>query len=408
MNKKLLTTFIIIILLTAALAAWYFFQNHSNDGQKESNSDSGRFFSGLFPDIGPSGREEEKPGSGVSTTTPPAAATAKLYKLVPESVSGAMFVKNAPQSSRRAATSSSAGKIRYIERATGHVYDIDPDGKNKTRISNTTAPGIFDVAWAPDGNRAVLKYAAGSSISIISAKFTGSTTQGVFLSSDLKDILFSPKGDRIAYVAESGGDGVIITASPENKNPRVIFKNPFSSWMFLWPEEGIMYIAPRPSAYLNGFLYRLNIASGALEKIAGPRAGLLFSVSGNTVLVSESNPRKKTIDTLVLDAKTGKTSLSPVRVIPEKCAWSKKEKEAAFCAVSDPFPPAVIPDDWYQGKILFADKVVKINFGAAPQKEFMLGEFADVYKPFLSPEEDKLFFINRVDGALWALELSEG
>mgnify|MGYP001564825170 CR=1 FL=1 len=166
-----------------------------------------------------------------------------------------------------------------------------------------------------------------------------------------------------------------------------------------------MYLAPRPSAYLNGYLYRLNTASGALEKITGPRAGLLFSANGNTILISESNPRKKTIDNLVLDAKSGKTSLSPMRVIPEKCAWSKKEKETAFCAFSNPFPPAVIPDDWYQGKILFADTVAKINFGTAADKEFPLGEFADVYKPFLSPEEDRFFFINRVDWALWAREL---
>ena len=90
MNKKFLAIFIIIVLLAAALAAWYFLGAPSKTGGEES--DSGGFFSNLFPDIGPSGREEEEPGDKVSTTTPHDTAASKLYRLVPESVSGAMFI----------------------------------------------------------------------------------------------------------------------------------------------------------------------------------------------------------------------------------------------------------------------------------------------------------------------------
>lgn len=390
MDKKTLFLIIISLFLVAGLIGWWFLGASSD--QKGPEIDGDGFFSSLFPDLGPSGRDEQESDGTASTTTPADATPSRLYKLVPESISGALFIK-------------SSGRIRYIERATGHVYDIDPDGKNKTRISNTTVPGVFDVAWAPDGSRAIIKYPSSSGLNILSARFNASTTLGVFLPADIKEVLFSLKGDRIAYVIESASGGNIITASPDNKNTRTVFRNPFYSWTLLWPEENIMYLTTRPSAFVDGFAYRLNVTSGAFEKIAGPRSGLLFSTDGKSALLAEADQRKEGALAYTVNLKTGEATQIEARLIPEKCAWSKKEKNVAFCAFTDPFPRSVVPDDWYQGKLLFADSFAKIDTAKGGIEKIPSDTPLDAYKPFLSAEEDKLFFTNRYDGSLWGLRI---
>lgn len=402
MNKKNLLFIVVLLIFALGFSFWYFRPTPSATNE-ESNSIIGNFFGGLFPDAGLLGNDDseiETPGGEglgeVSTSTPSDAERAKLYQLVTERVSGAVFLKT---------TATTTGKIRYVERATGHVYDINPTGKNKTRISNTTMPGVFEVAWAPDGSRAVMQYISESGLNILSAKFTASTTQGIFLPSNITEVAFSPKGDRIAYVTETAAEGILTIASPENKNQKVLFRNPVTSWKFLWPEETSIYIFNTPSAFLDGFLYKIATAAGSFEKITGPRLGLLFSTNGQYLLLAESDRDNKTIYNSTVDLKTKEVTQIGTKIVPEKCAWSKKEKGVAFCALFDPFPSALMPDDWYKGKILFADSVAKINFSEPAITKIEFEEFIDVYKPFLSEDEQELFFINRVDGTLWAMEL---
>ena len=398
MNKKVWLIVILALFILVGGVFWYLRGSFSQN-YKEESVDSGGFFSNLFPDIGPSADEDNVPPAedlGKTPTTSPEAANGALLQLVPESVGGATFIKN---------PSTSPGRVRYVEQATGHVYDVNPDGTAKTRISNTTVPGVFEVMWAPDGNRAIITYLTSTGLNILSAKFTASTTQGVFLPSDVKEALFSPKGDRIAYITESPNGGSVVTASPENKNPRAVFRSPFSSWTLLWPEEGAMYLTTRPSALLSGFTYRLGTASGAFEKIAGPRPGLLFGTDGKNALLSEADSLERTIHSSKIDLKTLAVTTLDAKLIPEKCAWSKKEKSTVFCALSDPFPQSAMPDGWYQGKLLFTDIAAKIDLASMSAQKIALGLPIDAYKPFLSAEEDMFFFINRYDGSLWALRL---
>jgi len=307
-----------------------------------------------------------------------------------------------------AGATSVSGNIRYIERATGHVWEIDPRGENKTRISNTTIPGIFEVIWSPTGERAVLKYFSEGKLSILSALFKGSSTQGTFLSSDVTDVVFSPNGDRIGYVITQEGETKIISATPENKLPRVRFRSPFSSWKISWPEEENMYLLTRPSAFIEGFFYRLNFSSGALLKITGPASGLEAKTNGAFVIVSQFDPSRKAIRSVVEDLKTRETKLlssSILAILPEKCTWSRKARNIIFCAASSFSPRVSYPDDWYKGKVTFSNKLLKIDIKTLSVTNYELPQGSDVAEPFLTKDESALFFINKRDGSLWGVNL---
>ncbi len=399
-TKRNLIIALIIIFAVVGAVIWYL----SRPAVPATSESGGGFFSRLFPSGGErplteseKKKLEEERGGGL----PPLVSGAQKplsQKLVPESVSGATWIKNP-------STNSGQGKVRYIERETGHVFEIDPDGQNKTRISNTTIPGIFEVVWSPSGERAVLKYLSQENLNMLSVRFTASSTQGIFLSPDIKDITFSPKGDRIAYVLASEEGSSIITATPDNKSQRAILSNPLRDWRVYWPEENNIYLVNAPSAFSDGFLYRLNLATGLSEKLLGPKLGLEISTNGRDVVLSESDRDNQTILSFLLNIGTRKIKTASLKIIPKKCAWSKLDKNELFCALPAPLPPAVFPDDWYQGKISFSDILAKINTANLSAEGFDLEGGPDAVNPFLSGDENIFFYTDRRDGSLWKINL---
>ncbi|MDP3784567.1 MAG: hypothetical protein Q8R12_00595 [bacterium] len=392
LTKRNVIIALVIIVAVVGAIIWYL----SRPATPATSEGGGGFFSRLFPGGGErelteaerQKLEEEREGG-----LPPLAPGGKKpfsQKLVSESVSGATIIKN---------------RVRYIERETGHIFEIDPDGQNKIRISNTTIPGIFEVTWSSTGERTVLKYLSQGNLNMLSARFAASSTQGIFLSPDIKDITFSPQGDRIAYVLASKDESSIITATSDNKSQRVIFKSPFRNWRIYWPEENNIYLVNAPSAFNDGFLYRRNLATGAFEKLLGPKLGLAISTNDREVVFSESDRDNQTIVSSFLNVGTRKIKPASLKIIPEKCVWSKLDKNALFCALPVPFPPTIHPDDWYQGKISFSDILIKINTTNLTAASFDLEEGPDTINLFLSPDEKNLFYLNRRDGSLWRVNL---
>lgn len=379
------------LILIIAGAIWYFSPSQTSVTVEEERG----FFARLFPSGGertPSAEEKRQPEGEEGGTSPTEAGVPKLtaQKLVSESVSGATFAR---------------GKVRYIERETGHVFEIDPDGQNKTRVSNTTIPGIFEVTWSPDGTRAILKYLSSSNLNVLSVRFTSSSTQGVFLPPGVQDVVFSPKGDRIAYTLTTGEESSVVIAAPDNKGQKVIMRNPFRGWRIYWPEESNLYLANSPSAFADGFLYRLNLATGSFDKFLGPRLGLEISTNGRDLLFSQSDRDNRTISSSLFNIGTRKIKTGSLKVIPAKCVWSQLDKKALFCALTVPLPQTIHPDDWYRGKISFSDILVKINTETFSAESFGLEGRPDAVNPFLSGDESVFFFINRRDGSLWKADL---
>lgn len=378
-TKRNLIIAVLVLLLIAGGVIWYLLRQGAPPAGGRGGI--GEFFSNLFPQGGErelteeeQRRLEEAEQEGLLPPGTPA-ERGESFQLVKEVVSGATIIK---------------GKLRYIEKSSGHVFEMGLDGQNKQRISNTTIPGIFEVVWSPQGNRAILKYLsglpaqAGENLNIISAQFVGSSTQGIFLPPEIKDVTFSPKGDRIAYVLPSGGETLIVTATPENKNQTVRFRSSFSSWKIHWPEENNLYLLTAPSALLDGFLYRLNIASGNFQKILGPKLGLQIFLAG-----------EKVINLADLNLQT----------FPEKCVKSRKEKDIIFCGTPTSFPVGIYPDDWSKGKVSFSDVFVKMNTINLESSVILPPESVDAINPFLSEDETLLFFINKIDGSLWRIKL---
>jgi len=324
---------------------------------------------------------------------------AKLFQLVPNAVAGAAFVENA-------ITASSS--VRYVERSTGHIYEIDPSSeeKERKRISNTTILKVFETSWDPNGKSIVMRYIEdGENPSVIrtfSASFIDGKVEGTFLPQDLDRVVLSPQGDKIFYLQNGG-----FIVDLENKNKKTIFPTPFNNFNIEWTRSNVLTLTSKPSGLFNGLMYFVNPTTGSFKKILDGVNGLVTktSLDGKKVLYNESSVRGFVAK--IYDVETKSSQPLGLSILVDKCVWSSKITEVVYCGMLSQMPVGTYPDIWYQGKIAFNDSIWVIDTGTGATLQLVGETDLDIINPFLSANENYFIFTDKNDNSLWTLDISE-
>jgi hypothetical protein len=390
----------LLLLAALGLAAYYIIQG----GTGTTPTTGGNFFSNLFPFGNETVPEETEEEEEVVTPAP----TGERYTL--------RQLSTAPVAGVIVYTQGSDTVVRYVERATGHVYDIAATGGSAKRVSNTTVPKVYEARWLPSARTAILRYLDSDGESIVSyaalLRSSGSEEsrfEGTFLPRNLKDLALSP-GGRIAYLTKTSSGGTITAADPDGRRSQVLVTLPFSSWLLSWPATSTIAVTTTPSARAFGFLYFLNTTSSRLTKVLGDVPGLTATVNQPLTKVVYSESGERGITTKSLDIKSGAVTELPLQTLPaEKCVWSATRSITLYCAAPFDIPPGDYPDLWYQGLVSFSDNLWELDLesGSATLLSLLSEEEGgmDATGLRLSPDESFLTFINKNDSSLWSLEL---
>ena len=129
MNKKRIIILIVIIVLILVAVGWLIYSQKA----KQPGTDTG-FFSFLFPSaeeremsgLPESPDEKDLSSSGISDKI---TKIGNLTQLSSVAISGAGLASST---------------VRYVEKPTGHIYEINPNGQGRQRLSNTTILKTFD------------------------------------------------------------------------------------------------------------------------------------------------------------------------------------------------------------------------------------------------------------------------
>lgn len=298
--------------------------------------------------------------------------------------------------------------VRYIERATGHVFESSPDGQKQGRVSGATIPGIFDSVWAFDGSSAVIKYREDENIRTASVKFSGTTTQGVLMPASIKSIDFAPDRKRLAYIAEVNGALVVIGADPDNTKQSELLRLPFADFEISWPTNKILSFITRPSGEAEGYLFTHNIDTGVFLKVFGGELGLeaLWSPSGKKALLSVFDASVKRPQVSILDIGTKKTEDLQTATLARKCAWHPTDENMIYCAIPSSILPALYPDAWYKGEQAFNDSLWRINIVTLKKENVTNLPDIDIEEISVSPDGEHFYFQDKKEGALWSYQLS--
>ncbi len=391
MNKKRILILISVIALFAVIGVIFWFVS-----KKSSVPGKERIFQKLFPST--EERKTEQQGKeGLEGELPGPERKEKDFICLSQSpVSGAANTEN--------------NSVRYAEKSTGHIYDISPVGKDKNRKTNTTILKTFEVFWSSYADKMIIRYFDGNGdiknfSAIVATSSATSSLEAVFLPSDIIAIAVSPLDNSVFYLQKTDKANLGILTDFKNEKKTAIFSSSFGEFNINWPGQDIIAFFTKPSCHAEGYLYFLNIKTKEFRKIIGKIKGLLALVSPDAEKIIYSESPAKTLKTKVFNVKENEHLTLGLITLPDKCVWSKKNGNLAYCGAPLLVPSADYPDDWYQGLVSFDDSIYKIDVSTGQTDILLQDSKSDIIKPFLTADENYFIFINKKDGTLWSLKL---
>jgi hypothetical protein len=394
MKRVILILLIILCILLAIMLGWYLFFRGSQGPVADVIRNVLPFGTGEDVNI-PAGQPAPN-----AATVPPVVdengrPVANLFRITDTPVAGAVAITKNKQTF-----------VRYVDRATGHIFDVNPNTMEKIRVTNNTLPKIYEAYFRPDGAAVLLRSLGNDGDTVSNLTLTiGSTTAATVLRGNIGDVSVGA-GNTLYYALTDSP--AIVSSTFTGSALKTLYTSPFKSWRGL-PYGSNLLLYTKASSRIPGFAYSLN-TSGALTRLLGPLDGLtvIANPSGTRLLYSynEADGAKLfTKDTAV----STPTEILPV-TLAEKCVWSIKERDALFCATPLGGIGTGEPDNWYRGITHFSDSIWRFNTATdiaqvlvEPKKTY--GVDLDITRPILTPNEDYLVFINKNDLSLWALKL---
>ena len=305
--------------------------------------------------------------------------------------------------------------LRYVEKATGNIYQTFADLIVEKKFSGTIIPKVYDAYFGNNGESVVMRYLKGDSKTI--ETFVGTLpkellgadpnlineTKGAFLPDNVKDISISPDGTKIFYLFKSG-DNMIGTILNFLTNKKVqVFDSPFTEWLSQWGNNKTINLTTKPSANIPGYMYSTDDAGKNLNRVLGNINGLttLSSPDGKLILYGNSN---LTLNIYHMDTRTSDSAFG-IKTLPEKCVWGELS-DVFYCSVPKFIDSGSYPDSWYQGEVSFNDNLWKIdakngNTTLLLDPSAFTTEQIDGIKLSLDENENYLFFVNKKDSSFW-------
>jgi len=303
-------------------------------------------------------------------------------------------------------------KILFYAALDGRVFSIDFDGTGKSVISSQVLGGLTDATWSGDHKKVISKFGSETKKSVYSYE----SKTGKALGTGMYNFVWSNLGDKLLYQFKNGKTNELSSADWDGTNWKKITDVTFSR----------ITIAPIPQTSLVSFwnyatsgeestLLSVGILGGEAKKLFGGKFGAdyLWSSNGKKALVSfaeAQNGSKMNMGVINSDGTNFRDLGIPTLV--SKCVWAPDGK-TVFCALPGDIPGgSVMPDDYRDNKFKTKDTFWKVDIETGEKTRLIelddlskIGVGFDATNLFLSDKEDILFFVNRVDGHLYRLEL---
>ncbi len=409
MSKKntYIIIFVVLVLLLLGLIFYYLNNKNTDDG----NGGMVNTFKNFFPFGG-----SEVVDNNTGSTTPEEISddreepvvdfVKKLRKLSSEPVAGAGLLDV------KAGT-----VVRYIEKATGHIFEVELFSPRQGRISNTTIPKVYDAVWGNKNNSLITRYLKDDDRTVetysLTVKDLSTTTEniitGIAFPNKISDVSVVDTGVFYLEQSDTGSSGYVSNWSGGNK--KQIWNSPIKEIISQYVNSKTVALTTKSEENTEGFLYFVDTSNGTSRRILGNIIGLstLTDSSATRVLYLKLD---QSVEMFLYDMTMKTRNVVYPVTFPEKCVWSSKSKDIVFCAVPKEGVERASLTSWYKGLNQFSDDIWKYDLknntaNIVLSMNSETSEDIDVIKPILSESEQYLVFMNKRDNALWSLDLTK-
>lgn len=409
----------LIAVILGSLTGWYLFIRRETaqtvaDGvargytvQTFGSGRSPSFFTQMTGAVFGNGTSETALAPSAPGTDTAATSTGKqppeLWQVQAAPVAGMTFIG-----------SGASLRLRYVDRATGRVFEADPRTGEIVRLENTLTPKIYEALLSSSGKVIERTLSASGDATTVIGTVSGSAATGTALARielpSVTRITFSPSGAELFYLVNEGSGVSGYRALADGSKASRVFSSPIMNWRVSWiggaTSSSMIILTTGATDGLSGSAYEL-LGSGELRALQYGLPGLTYLRSPlGASLWSVSSPG------LQLYAQASDTSASirlPIATIADKCAWAPNER-TAYCGVPQVAPARGFLGAWYRGDVHTADAVWRLQPGAGEATRIytpQTGQSIDVDSPSVDESGSYVAFINAADRTLWVLRLEK-
>lgn len=304
-------------------------------------------------------------------------------------------------------------KIIYYEKPNGSVYEVSFDGENKNLIDDNDFIGLENVYWNLDKNKVISRFNNNGKIQYSSYDYD--LKRGYKLADGIEYATWNNLGDQMIYKYSDSKNGkrTINVANYDGSSwKKIIDIQSNNSWISSIPQSPFISYWNMPNAFEETSLNIISTAGGGVRKIFSGRFGAdyLWSPNGTKALVSSSDVKGGSkISLALINNNGGEFQNLNIPTFVSKCVWSKDDKTVYYSLPSISSDNYVLPNDYMNRKINSKDTFWKLDIGTGKTERVVdVSEIKDSYDAtnlFLSPSEDNLFFVNRIDEKLYGVSL---
>ncbi len=318
--------------------------------------------------------------------------------------------------------------VRYVDRRTGHMYDVDLVEATQPRaVSLNTLPRIREGYLLSQGSSTLLRYSDESNTFIYSYLGTlsvatdtspmGSSVyevEGEQLPQDVRTVAVSPDGLSFFYLepTQNGSRGIVRTLGRTPKTS-VVLETPLRELEASWVHRNTITLFTKPSNNVEGYVFELTLSTGALRTALSSRRAVtaMSDPTGAWLLYSHLEGGAGALRTLLRNRTTREEVVVPFSTMPEKCTWGTRSPHILYCAVPEGIPQReTFPDSWYKGLVRLNDTFWSYNILTKETRMLdnpavVLGVPIDATDLFVDESEQFLIFSDRVSGLMWSYTL---
>jgi len=301
--------------------------------------------------------------------------------------------------------------ITYYARENGTVWKIGLDGGKKQQVASTELNGLKNVLWSIDQSKVLTTLEKNGQSTFY--EYDYQTKKGTQLKSGLDTAVWDNLGAKIfyKYYDSATQKRSINIANPDGSNWQKIADTEFRNVSIApVPLTSVVSFWNIPNANEETQLSTTGASGGEPQIILKGRYGAdyLWSPGGTQSLVSSLANKDNRMTTLGIVTLKGAYSDLGIPTFVSKCAWSMDGKTVYYALPGDIPDGAVIPNDYQDKKFFTDDTFWKIDTTTNKKERIIdasnIAGKHDSSNLFLSPTEDALYFINRVDGKLYKIE----
>jgi hypothetical protein len=296
--------------------------------------------------------------------------------------------------------------VRYIDRASGNIYDYLAVARSLTRISNKTLPGIQEASWLPGGSMAFVRFLAPvQGVDQVDTYALPSNGNGGYFLEEGLDQVTVVGSTTVFTLADSTDSSVGSIGNADGTNVQTVFSSPLTS-LIVQSAGNSLIATTKATSELDGYAFTLS--NGNFLPILGPLRGLttLPSPDGKNLFYSYTDGSVFHLG--IYNLATGVVTNLPLATLADKCVWTS-DSNSLYCAVPTSLS-GNLPDDWYQGAVSFTDQIWRIDLTSrlatlVLDPSVTAKTDIDAVNLSIDPNSQLLVFRNKKDGSLWAYSL---